>query len=49
MVGMAFCALTLLYVVGAVRLLQVIRLDDQLDHVEHSSPGRSQSEAHGMA
>jgi hypothetical protein len=49
MVGMAFCALTLLYVVGAVRLLQVIRLDNQLDHVEHSSSGRSQSEAHGMA
>lgn len=49
MVGMAFCALTLLYVVGAVRLLQVIRLDDQVDHVEHAAPGRSHNEAHGMA
>jgi len=49
MVGMAFCALTLLYVVGAVRLLHVIRLDDQLDYVEHSSPGGNHGEAHGIA
>jgi hypothetical protein len=49
MVGMSFCALTLLYVAGAVRLLQVMRLDDQLDHVEHTSPGGNHNEAHGIA
>jgi hypothetical protein len=49
MVGMAFCALTLLYVVGAVRLLHVIRLDDRFDHVEHASPGGNHNEAHVIA
>jgi hypothetical protein len=49
MVGMSFCALTLLYVVGAVRLLHVMRLDDQLDHVEHTSPEGNHNEAHGIA
>jgi hypothetical protein len=49
MIGMAFCALTLLYVVGAVRLLQVMRLEDQLDLIEDSSPRASHKEAHGIA
>jgi hypothetical protein len=49
MVGMAFFAITLLYVVGAVRLLQVMRLDGQLDHVEGSSPERNHNEAHVIA
>jgi hypothetical protein len=49
MVGMAFFALTLLYVVGAVRLLQVMRLDEQLDHIEDSSPEAQHNEAHVIA
>ena len=49
MVGMSFCALTLLYVAGAMRLLQVMRLDDQLGHVERTSPGGNHNEAHGIA
>jgi hypothetical protein len=49
MVGMAFCALTLLYVAGAVRLLQVMRLDEQLDHIEDSSPEGRHTEAHVIA
>ena len=48
MVGMSFCALTVLYVAGAVRLLHVMRLDDQLDHVERTSPGGSHNQAHGI-
>jgi hypothetical protein len=49
MVGMAFCALTLLYVAGAVRLLQVMRLDEQLDLIEDSSPEGRHTEAHVIA
>ena len=49
MVGMAFFALTLLYVVGAVRLLQVMRLDEQLDHIEDSSPETKHHEAQVIA
>jgi len=49
MVGMAFCALTLLYVAGAVRLLQVMKLDEQLDDIEDSSPEAKHNEAHFIA
>ena len=49
MVGMAFFALTLLYVAGAMRLLQVMRLDEQLDHIEDSSPEAQHNEAHVIA
>jgi hypothetical protein len=49
MVGMAFFALTLLYVAGAMRLLQVMRLDEQLDHIEDSSPEAKRNEAHVVA
>jgi hypothetical protein len=49
MVGMAFFALTLLYVAGAVRLLQVMRLDEQLDHIEDSSPEAKHHEAQVIA
>jgi hypothetical protein len=49
MIGMAFLALTLLYAAAAVRLLQVMKLDEQLDHVEGSSPEINRNEAHVIA
>jgi hypothetical protein len=49
MVGMAFCALTLLYIIGAVRLLHVMRLDEQFDHIEDSSTDGKHNEAHVVA
>jgi hypothetical protein len=49
MVGMAFFAITALYVSGAVRLLQVMRLDKQFAHREDSSAERTHNEMHVLA